>query len=600
MKKIKKMKLRTRMMLTTFMTISLILCTVLILSYKNTEEAIENQALYSFEENVQKTCLILDNRLEVIKDAMENMNLDTRLYEIFRNLNQNSPLELLRASQEITVLLRDYFPWYSDIYSMHLLTSYYRFGSEEENYYPSFMDSEIAQKACEAGGRSVWFPTYSYTQMYGITDLKDEQIPYGKLFTVASQLNLSDVRSGKVERLSTYTENPLLVINFKPEYMENVLVKYGTTTSLENLEYYVTDLEGRIVYSTDGSYLEGGRYQAKWLDALDETSKFDGFFVWENGQKYLLSYSKSTVTGWLIVMKIPVSSLVGSLQKQYLQYLIFAFITMMIVSGVMTWINSFMINKQFYRVVGTIEGIGQGNFAQKIVYEPSDEFAFFYKKLEQMSSDIGNLIHENYEVRLMKKDTEIKALNAQLNPHFIYNTLNIINWTCLEGDMEATSQMLVNLSRMLHYTSHHTELYETLENDLEWLKRYLYIMQIRFAEKFDVVLDIPEELLSMKVPKLFLQPFVENVLVHGFSDMKERGLLEIHAEYEEDMVVFYVEDNGCGMSQEKIEEIMGGNPDSIGIANVNQRIKILYGQEYGAEYHSQMGEGTSVKIKLSK
>lgn len=600
MKRIRKMKIRTRMLLAMLLMTGLILGTITIFTYKNTENTIESQALYSFEENVQKTCAILDSKLEVLKEATEKLNLETRLYDIFLNLDSSDSLELLRASQDIAAILRDYIPWYSDIYSAHLLTSYYRFGSDTENYYPSFMDSEIAKKTYEAGGRCVWFPTYSYTQMYGITNLRDEQIPYGKLFSVARLMNLSDVSSGKVKRLSDYTENPVLVINFKPDYMEEVLVSYGTNDSLKDTQYYVLDAKGAVVYSTDENYPASGSYQADWLDGLEEESDFDGFFIRENGEKYLLSYSRSKITDWLVVMKIPVSSLIGSLQSRYIRYLAVAFAVMMLVSAFIAWFASSVVNKQFYRVIGTIDRIGQGEFSQKIEYEDSDEFAFFYQKLEKMSNDIGNLIHENYEVKLIQKDTEVKALNAQLNPHFIYNTLNIINWTCLEGNLEATSQMLVNLSRMLHYTSHHEGLYELLGNDIVWLKRYLYIMQIRFADKFDVILDIPQELMELKVPKLFLQPFVENVIVHGFKEMQEKGLLEIHAEQEENTVVFYVEDNGCGMTAEKIQDIMNGNPDSIGIANVNQRIRILYGQEYGVEYHSQIGEGTCVMIRIPK
>ena len=251
-------------------------------------------------------------------------------------------------------------------------------------------------------------------------------------------------------------------------------------------------------------------------------------------------------------------------------------------------------------MIGAIDKIGEGKFIQKIEYDDFDEFAFFYRKVERMGNNIATLIHENYEVKLIQKDTQIKALNAQLNPHFIYNTLNIINWACLEGNMQATSQMIVNLSRMLHYTSHHTGLYELLKNDMEWLERYLYIMQIRFADKFKVEIHIPEELMDIQVPKLFLQPFVENAIVHGFKDIQEDGLLEISAECEGDNVVFYIEDNGCGMTRETIWEIENGNTESIGIANVNQRLKILYGEQYGVECHSQMNEGTMIRVVIPK
>ena len=373
MKRRKKMKIRTKMMLFTFLTIGVLLSTITILIYKNTESTIENQALYSFEENVQKTCSILDSKLSVVKEATEKLNLETRLYDIFRNLDHTDSLALLRANQEITIILRDYIPWYSDIYSIHLVTSYYRFGSDEENYYPSFMDSEIAKEAYEAAGKSVWFPTYSYTEMYHISNLQDTQIPYGKLFTVARLMNLSDVTSGKVKRLGSFAENPVLVVNFKPDYMESVLMKEATNDSLKDTEYYVVDDLGSVVYSTDEAYPAGGTYQADWLENLDAKSTFGGFFVRENEKKYLMSYSRSDITNWLVVMKIPVASLIGDLQTQYMQYMVAAFFVMLLVSAFMAWLTSSVVNKQFYRVIGTIDRIGSGNFMQKIEYEESDE-----------------------------------------------------------------------------------------------------------------------------------------------------------------------------------------------------------------------------------
>lgn len=596
----KRISIRAKMTLSVFLAVSLLLGTITVLMYENTKRTIEEQALHSFEENVQKTSAILDTRLSVIKEATEKLNLESRLYDLFLNLDSSDSLELLRASKEVTSILRDYIPWYSDIYSAHLVTSYYRFGSDTENYYPDFMNSRIAREAWAAQGKCVWFPTYSYTQMYGITNLEDSQIPYGSLFSVARLLNLSDASSGRVVRLSSYTENPVLVVNFQPDYLEDVLVKYSTNDSLEDTEYYVISRRGEIVYSTDQSEQTGDIYQAQWLDSLEKESSFDGFFIQENGEKYLLSYCASSITDWLTVMKIPVSSLIGQLQRQYVQYMLLAFLIMLLVSALMAWFCSSVVNRQFYKVISTIDQIGSGHFNQKIEYSPEDEFAFFYKKLEEMGAAIASLIHENYEVKLMQKDAEIKALNAQLNPHFIYNTLNVINWTCLEGKQEATSQMLVNLSKMLRYTSYHSGMYEYLKNDIQWLKQYLYIMRIRFSDKFDVMLDIPDALMELKVPKLFLQPFVENSIVHGFQNVSEDGMLEIHAEEKDGAVYFYIDDNGCGMSQEKIQEIMEGNPDSIGIANVNQRIRILYGPAYGVEIHSQLGEGTSIVVRIPK
>ncbi|MGP1589537.1 MAG: sensor histidine kinase [Oribacterium sp.] len=594
------LKLRTQILLTTFLTIGILLGIVTITLYDSTQRTIENEALASFAENVQKTSDILDVQLDIIREASEKLNLDTRLFALFKNLNVSDELALKRASQEVTSILRDFIPWYSDIYSAHLVTSTYRFGAEGLNYYPDFSESEIAQKAYEAGGRCVWIPTYSYTKMYHIENIDDANLPYGKLFSVARYLNLNDISSGRVDRLSSYTENPVLVVNFQPQYMKRVLTKYNTNGILEDAEYYILDDDCTIVYCTDEDYEAGAKYPETLLKNRQFGENGESFVMKENGRKYICSCSKSTVTDWNVVMKIPVSGLIGDIQKRYMLSLVVAFGVMVVVLAAMSVLLANSINQKIYSVIGVIKRIGEGEFRQKIDYNEKDEFSFFYKKIEKMGDAIVSLIHENYEVKLMQKDTEIKALNAQLNPHFIYNTLNIINWTCLDGDMQATSKMLVYLSRMLQYSCYHSGIYETLKDDMEWMERYLYIMRIRYADKFDVKVDIPEELLTMKVPKLFLQPFVENALVHGFKNLQEDGMLEISAECEGNTVIFYVEDNGCGMTEDKIHEILENDSESIGTANVNQRIKIIYGKEYGVEYHSQLNDGTMVIIRIPR
>lgn len=593
----KHIRIRTKILIGILLTVSFILTIITVLIYRTTVKTVEAQAMSNIEENSQKTCSLMDTRLAVIKEATEKMNIDSRLYGIFAALDETEPLSLLRASQEIKDIIQDYIPWYSDIYSAHLVTSYYRFGDDSLNYYPSFSKSLVSQKAIEADGKLTWFATYSYTDMYQISNLRDDQIEYGKLFSCARRMNLSDVSSGKVVRLSEIKENPILVINFLPQYFKTVLEKSNTNSSLEDMDYYVMDQGRNVVFSTDENVPLGSKYEFNWVDSLTEEDTQRGFFIEENGQRQLVTYSCSNITGWWVINKIPVSSLIGPISDRYLRYLIIAFFVLFLSAVCIAWFISKGINKQFYNVLGTIERIGHGDFPE-IQYDSEDEFAFFYEKLEKMSMDLRNLIHENYEVKLAQRDAQIKALNAQMNPHFLYNTLNIINWTCLEGDMETTSHMLVNLSRMLQYSTYNTSPYVLLRNDLEWLKQYLYIMQLRFLSKFDVLLDVPERLLDIYVPKLFLQPFVENAIVHGFTNMQEKGLLEIHTEEEEGDVIFYVEDNGKGMTAEKAKAVMNGNPDSIGMANVNKRIKILYGEKYGVECYSQPDEGTCVMVRI--
>jgi two-component system sensor histidine kinase YesM len=151
---------------------------------------------------------------------------------------------------------------------------------------------------------------------------------------------------------------------------------------------------------------------------------------------------------------------------------------------------------------------------------------------------------------------------------------------------------------MLQYTAHNNEEISDFKTDLDWLKKYIFIMQNRFEDKFEVQYEIDKEMDLYKVPKLFLQPFVENAIIHGFESIETGGMLKIKGKVIKSNACFIIEDNGKGMSQEKIEEIMGKSTKRIGISNVNSRIQLMYGEKYGVYIKSQENLGTKIIIKL--
>ena len=215
-----------------------------------------------------------------------------------------------------------------------------------------------------------------------------------------------------------------------------------------------------------------------------------------------------------------------------------------------------------------------------------------------MDDKIANLIDENYVTKLREKEAIIMSLNIQLNPHFLYNTLNIINWIAIENDEKEISKMIVSLSSMLQYTAHNHEENSDFGTDLDWIKEYLYIMENRFEDKFKTYYDIDQHLNSYRVPKLFLQPFIENSIIHGFATIDNKGTLYIKGWVTEDGAYFSVEDNGTGMDRNKIQEIMSKSSKRIGMNNVNKRIQLMYGDNYGVSIESEMNRGTKILIKL--
>ena len=209
-------------------------------------------------------------------------------------------------------------------------------------------------------------------------------------------------------------------------------------------------------------------------------------------------------------------------------------------------------------------------------------------------------------IRLLKKAQTV-ALQAQINPHFMYNTIDTINWMAISkmGKENDVSKMLNILSQLLRYSLDNTDTFVTLEEEISYTKKYITVQQIRCNYSFDVSWNIPAELLKCKVIKLILQPIVENAIKYGIKPFEDEGNIRIEASREDDTVVISVCDSGIGLTDEETEQINKTINEQIikeskhlGMSNVNQRIILIFGSQYGVTVKSKIGEGTKVEMKI--
>lgn len=564
--------------------------------FRLSKAELTEQAEEHFLQSAKSTSEILDNELDDIEEFSLKMNADSRVYEIFRNLDRESQVELEYASNQIAKILLNYLPWNNSVYSTHLVTSYYRFGEKDKNFYPEngFAESEMLKTAQEADGKLVWVPTYDYVEMFRIKNINQTNLEYKKLFSAVRRLHPGEISSGRILHLPEGMEEPYLVVNFTEENLRTMLEEYAGREN--QAEYFVMTKDGGLVCSSGVN--QEKRFENITTEELGIRETAGCSRTYLDSEEYIIAYAESKVTGWYVVAAQPVRMLTEKILDKLMR-IIFIWVLVM---TVLTFMVSFFISKRFtkkiYKPLHMIENVGMGNFDNVIHYNARDEFSFFYEKLNEMNQNLKNLVHENYEVKLQKRDTEIMALNIQMNPHFLYNSLNIIHWMCMGGESQKAGIMLLELTRMLQYTSRNGDLLVPLGSDFEWLKRYLSVMGKRYEHKFQVRIEVPEEMGNLMVPKLFLQPFVENAIVHAFKDYQEDGELRIYVESQEKDIVFCVEDNGCGIRQERIAEILSGKNDSIGIHNTDKRLRIIYGEKYGISISSQVGEGTVVFIRI--
>ncbi len=231
-----------------------------------------------------------------------------------------------------------------------------------------------------------------------------------------------------------------------------------------------------------------------------------------------------------------------------------------------------------------------------------DEVSQLNRSFKMMIRRIRELIDENYAKQLVIRETELKALQAQINPHFLYNTLESINWLAKVNRQKQISEMVEALGFLLRSSIGLKDTLISLEKELNIVRSYVIIQQTRFEERLDFRLDVPDGLLDALIPKLTLQPLVENAIRYALEPNIEPCIISISISRKEDGLDLRVSDNGPGMSAEFIRELQEGRiqtrGEGIGLANITERIQIVFGQEWGTEIESRPGGGTEILVHI--
>ncbi|QUI21647.1 histidine kinase [Vallitalea pronyensis] len=330
-------------------------------------------------------------------------------------------------------------------------------------------------------------------------------------------------------------------------------------------------------------------------------------------------------TGWKIISLIYSDTLFQSLRKDSILQLtlgIGLFFLLLIIG--ITIIRNF--TKPINEVLRTIKMIGKGKTKKKIVVKPNNEIKIIADAINHMMDNIRtmqtkifNTQQELYEMELKKKFSEIQykqaelsALQSQINPHFLYNTLDCIKSIGLVYDIEEIVQISSSMSDIFRYSIKGKELV-TIEEEIACISNYLQIMSIRFMEKFTYTMNMDDQLYPCKIIKMILQPIVENSIFHGLEPKKGHGHLQIKGKLDNDIVTFTISDNGIGMKEEELKKLIDymdsyyasndmyvENTGGLGVANINKRIKTFFGDAYGVWITSTKDIGTTVTVLLPK
>jgi two-component system sensor histidine kinase YesM len=328
-----------------------------------------------------------------------------------------------------------------------------------------------------------------------------------------------------------------------------------------------------------------------------------------DGEQFLISYYISPKYHWKVVSLLPYSEL----QKKSLflkNITISLLIVLLIASFLISAVFTNLITTPLKKLMHSFRAFQRGDFTTRIEINRDDELGQIGSTFNTMVTEIKNLIEQKYELTILRNESELKALQNQINPHFLYNTLTSIQSVIDKGDNENASQMVQHLSDMFRYNLSKGDFLVPFAKELEYIRGYLFIQELRYKERFSVHYDIDERVLEVPILRLTLQPLIENSLFHGLETKREHGELWITAQVFDETCYIYIYDNGLGISEERLTAIQaaldsGGGPltddsitNGIGISNVNMRMKYFFGEEYGIKISSVEGSHTTVKITL--
>ncbi len=386
----------------------------------------------------------------------------------------------------------------------------------------------------------------------------------------------------------------------------NTLFSGFDDISRDGYGLYVVDKDGNILFEKSTFPENDNKKNNKPLKKHNKNEKLSfkelekKMADQKKGKKsnYLIVSTDTGVDNWRVIAYQPQKMLAREVQTLVL--LILGIIAICIITSVVASMAfSRFVVRDIKRLRDNMQAVEEGNMELMVTSEAGDEVGSLIRGFGSMLGEINRLIHEVYESKLTQRKSEMTALQAQINPHFLYNSLSLINWKALEAGQQDISKITLALSSFYRTSLNRGKNVLTIEKEIENMKSYLAIQLCMHDNDFDVIMDIDETILPYQTLNLLLQPLVENAIDHGI-DLKEegRGYIKIIGRKDDKNIYLTVEDNGVGIEPEILSSILEFKTKGYGVRNVNQRIRLYYGEEYCLKIESEAGKGTKCTINI--
>ena len=557
--------------------LAILLPLVLILSivfYSYSAKIVLKQSLEQTREIVEQFSISLDNYMGLMRNKMEILADSPTIQE---ELNTHQDKEDIKndsfysRNKRIRRIMLQ-------IYSSVTMNDVEIYGINETNHYLS-----LWSKKYEIPDKDILF--------------ENANLSKGRSVLVNNINDADTIQMIKmVKDLQTYKPIGYIRFGLKRNYIEKMAknINFGSDG-------------GVVIFDENLNKISGIAHDSVLSKLLKEKPSIGNFSYSEGKNEYTAVHIHSDSTGWTTVGVIPLRYINKDLAG--IQYLTVIIIVLTIIIGVtVSVIIAQSLILPLENTVNALEKFSRGDFAVRLKENRCDEIGKLNRIFNKAIKEINELMQKVTQSEILNKEMEFKTLQSQMNPHFLYNTLDTINWLAFKEKQTEICNLVAAISSLIRASISNKKSIITIEQELDYVKNYIYIQHIRYKDRFDIIYDIDESLLKQAVPKLIIQPIVENAIIHGIENSKNKNLLYISVKRENECIVIIVKDTGIGMTDEKVSELLKeplnaeGDEQkahtNLGLYAVHKRIQLMYGDLYGLTVQSQAGEGTTVTLHI--
>lgn len=527
------------------------------LSFLQMRSIIGDKEKMNLQSYLQQSVSSMDRTLDGYNSLSDYIAFDRTLAEVF-SMEYGTPYEQYeQLTQKVDPILRSSSYFHG---GMQRITIYTDNGMVKHDTtvapVSEIEETDWYQKTLEHPGLN-WFVNYQEKTLFS-----------------ARKLSFSGVREG-VNILYMDVDYQKL---FTP-YAETLISECGL---------YITDQEGKLVFEESRFSGKNQSYDLTYSEFLEQRNR--------GSTDYTILCEESNTTGWTVWLYQPVG-LAGEAMRP-IGVMAGVTILICIFAAVLAYfITSGMVSGRIERLTCLMQEVQEGSMDMQVGSDDRDEIGMLYRGFGSMMKRIRTLINEVYLGKITQKEAELKALQAQINPHFLYNTLSLINWKALAAGEEDISRMTLAMSTFYRTALNRGKNVLQVEAELSNTRAYLEIQSMLHDGDFDYEIEVQPEILQCESLNLILQPLVENAIHHGIEEKTDgRGKISVRGWKEDNCVWFMVEDNGVGMEQKVADKILTMESKGYGVRNVDERIRLCYGEKYAMKVESVVGKGTKMTI----